>query len=329
MAFLMILVIVLALCFDLTNGIRDSSNIVATMISSRSLLPRNALLITALAEFAGPFLFGVAVAKTIVEDVIGKGTINLLILVAALTSAIFWNLFTWFLGLPSSSSHALIGGLVGAVVAGVGWHAILWPGLVKVLIALFTSPIIGLIAGYLISQLVIMICYNATPRVNLVFKNAQILTATALALSHGANDAQKTMGVITLGLVTAGYLTSFTIPIWVTIACAGMIALGTTLSAKRLIRTLGTKFYHIRPIDSFNTQLASAVVIIGASLLGGPVSTTQVVSSTILGVGAAERINKVRWGVVREIAIAWILTIPAAGLIGAGIYWATSHIWRM
>jgi PiT family inorganic phosphate transporter len=329
MTFLMILVIVLALCFDLTNGIRDSTNIVATMISSRSLLPRNALIITALAEFAGPFLFGVAVAKTIVEVVIGKGTINLLILVAALVSAIFWNLFTWFLGLPSSSSHALIGGLVGAVVCGAGWQVIQWPSLIKVLIALFTSPIIGLIAGYLISRLVVMLCRNATPRINLLFKRAQILTAVALALSYGANDAQKTMGVITLGLVTAGYLKFFTIPTWVIVACAGMVALGTTLSARRLIRTLGTKFYHIRPMDSFNTQLASAGVILGASLLGGPVSTTQVVSAAILGVGAAERVNKVRWGVVGEIATAWLLTIPATGLIGAGLYWAMRSLWRM
>ena len=329
MTFLMILVIVLALCFDLTNGMRDSTNIVATMISSRSILPRNALMLTALAEFAGPFLFGVAVAKTIVEIVIGNGTINLLILVAALISAIFWNLFTWFLGLPSSSSHALIGGLVGAVVCGAGWQVIQWPSLLKVLIALFTSPIIGLIAGYLISRLVVMLCRNATPRINLLFKRAQILTALALALSYGANDAQKTMGVIALGLVTAGYLKFLTIPTWVIVACAGMVALGTTLSARRLIRTLGTKFYHIRPMDSFNTQLASAVVILGASLFGGPVSTTQVVSASILGVGAAERVNKVRWGVVGEIATAWLLTIPATGLIGAGLYWAMRSLWRM
>jgi len=327
MTFLMILVIVLGLGFDLTNGMRDSSNIVATMISSRSFAPRNAMMITALAEFAGPFLFGVAVAKTIVESVIGKTTINMFILVAALAGAIFWNLVTSFLGLPSSSSHALIGGLVGALVSDAGWHVIQWPGLLRVLIALFTSPIIGFIAGYLISQLVAMICFNATPRINWVFKRAQIFTAIALGLSYGANDAQKTMGVIALGLVTSGYLTSFTIPIWVIAACAGMVALGTVVGARRLIRTLGSKFYHIRPMDSFNTQLASSVVILGSSFLRGPVSTTQVVSSTILGVGAAERANKVRWGVVQEIALAWLVTIPTTGLISAGLYWAMSHIW--
>ena len=325
----MILVIILALGFDLTNGMRDSTNIVATMISSRSLMPRYAMLITALAEFAGPFLFGVAVAKAIVEIVMGKGAINLFILVAALISAIFWNIFTWFLGLPSSSSHALVGGLVGAAVCGAGWQTIQWPSLVKVLVALFTSPIIGLMAGLFISRLVVRLCRNATPRINIFFKRAQILTALGLALSYGANDGQKTMGVIALGLVTAGYLKTFTIPTWVIVACAGMVAVGTTLSARRLIRTLGSKFYHIRPLDSFNTQLASAAVILGSSLVGGPVSTTQVVSATILGVGAAERVNKVRWGVVREIATAWLLTIPATGLISAGLYWAIHSLWRM
>jgi PiT family inorganic phosphate transporter len=326
MTLLMILVIVLGLGFDLTNGMRDSSNIVATMISSRSLLPRNAMMITALAEFVSPFVFGVAVAKTIVESVIGKTPINMFILVAALASAIFWNLFTSFLGLPSSSSHALIGGLVGALVSDAGWQVVPWPGLLRVLIALLTSPFIGFIAGYLISQLVSLICFNATPRVNWVFKRAQIFTAIGLALSYGANDAQKTMGVIALGLVTAGYLPSFAIPTWVIAACAGMVALGTVVGARRLIRTLGSKFYHIRPMDSFNTQLASSMVILGASFLRGPVSTTQVVSSTILGVGAAERLNKVRWGVVREIAIAWLVTIPTTGLISAGLYWAMNHI---
>ncbi len=326
MPFSLILVIVLGLGFDLTNGMRDSSNIVATMISSRSLSPRRAMMITALAEFTGPFLFGVAVAKTIVENVIGNTNINLLILVAALASAIFWNLFTSFLGLPSSSSHALIGGLVGALVSDAGWQVIQWSGLLKVGIALFTSPIIGLMAGYLISKLVIRICFNASPRVNGMFKRAQIFTAIGLALSYGANDAQKTMGVIALGLVTAGYLPSFTIPIWVISACAGMVALGTVVGAKSLIRTLGSKFYHIRPMDSFNTQLASSIVILGASFLHGPVSTTQVVSSTILGVGAAERINKVRWGVIQEIAIAWLVTIPTTGLVSAGLYWVIRHI---
>lgn len=322
----LIAVIALALTFDLLNGIRDSSNIVATMISSRSFSTRTALAITAAAEFAGPLIFGVAVARTIAGDLVEKGSINLEILVAALGTAILWNLLTGVLGIPSSSSHALFGGLIGAVATGVGWQAIHMAGIIKVLIALFTSPLIGLVFGYLITRLTLFLCWDASPRINWFFKRAQILTAVGLALSYGANDAQKSMGIITLGLVTAGYLEVFQVPTWVIFACVSMIALGTLLSGKKLIRTLGTKFYKIRPVDSFNTQLSSAIVILSASLLGGPVSTTQVVSTAIMGVGAAERMNKVRWGVAGEIATAWLLTIPSTALVGAGLYWAISHV---
>jgi PiT family inorganic phosphate transporter len=216
----------------------------------------------------------------------------------------------------------LIGGFVGAVVIDAGWQAIELGGLEKILIALFTSPIIGFVFGYIILRVTLMLSWNATPRINTLFKNSQLLTAVALALSHGTNDAQKTMGVITLALVTGGYLTVFAVPTWVILLCAGMIGLGTAVGGWRLIRTLGGKFYKIRPMDGFASQLAGAAVIIGASLVGGPVSTTQVVSSAIMGVGAAERVNKVRWGVAQEIAVAWLLTIPATALVGAGFYWA-------
>ena len=322
MTIYVIIVIVLSLIFDFLNGIHDSSNVVATMISSRAFSPKVALGITALANFFGPFIFGVAVAETIGHEVVAANSINTEVLVAALLSAIFWNLLTWYLGFPSSSSHALIGGFVGAVVIDAGWQAIEVGGLEKILIALFTSPIIGFIFGYIILRVTLILSWNATPRVNTVFKNSQLVTAVALALSHGTNDAQKTMGVITLALVTGGYLKVFAVPTWVIILCAGMIGLGTAVGGWRLIRTLGGKFYKIRPMDGFASQLAGAAVIIGASLVGGPVSTTQVVSSAIMGVGAAERVNKVRWGVAQEIAVAWLLTIPATALVGAGFYWA-------
>jgi inorganic phosphate transporter, PiT family len=246
-------------------------------------------------------------------------------LIAALVAAIFWNLFTWFMGFPSSSSHALIGGLVGAVVMSAGWGSIKLAGLEKVLLALFTSPFIGLIFGYVITRIIILASWNATPRINGFFKKSQIVTAISLGLSHGANDAQKSMGIITLGLVTSGFIPSFKVPIWVIFLCACMIAFGTSVGGWKLIKTLGTKFYKIRPIDGFATQLTSAIVILGASLFGGPVSTTQVVSSAIMGVGSAERINKVRWGVAKEIAIAWLLTIPATALLGAGTFWLISQ----
>jgi PiT family inorganic phosphate transporter len=323
---LIIAVIVLALGFDFLNGIHDSSNVVATMISSRALSPRLALGITAAAEFAGPLIFGVAVANTIGHEVVDARAISLQVIIAALLSAIFWNLLTWYLGFPSSSSHALVGGFIGAVVMGAGWTAVQIPGIVKIMIALFTSPFIGFGVGFLALRWIMRLSWNAKPRINEFFKRSQLVTALALALSHGANDAQKTMGIITLALVTGGFLQAFTVPLWVILLSGGMIALGTSVGGWSLIKTLGSKFYRIRPVDGFASQLASAVVILSASLVGGPVSTTQVVSSAIMGVGAGERVNKVRWSVVKEIATAWILTIPATAAIGAGLYWLAIRI---
>ncbi|KPL81674.1 inorganic phosphate transporter [Levilinea saccharolytica] len=324
MTTLVIVVIVLALAFDFLNGIHDSSNVVATMISSRAFSPRVALGVTAVAEFSGPFLFGVAVAKTIGHEIVAAETISTLVLVAALASAIVWNLLTWYLGFPSSSSHALIGGLIGSVSMAAGFQAIQMAGIEKILLTLFTSPIIGFVVGFLVLRLIYILAWNATPRVNGIFKRSQMITGIALALSHGANDAQKSMGIITLALVTGGYLQEFKVPIWVIVMCAGMIAFGTAVGGWSLIRTLGGKFFKIRPVDGFASQLASASVILTASLIGGPVSTTQVVSSAIMGVGAGERANKVRWHVAQEIITAWVLTIPASAAVGAGVYWLIS-----
>ncbi|HKJ26150.1 MAG TPA: inorganic phosphate transporter [Anaerolineales bacterium] len=326
MSTLVIVVIALSLVFDFLNGVHDSSNIVATMISSRAFSPRVALGTTAIANFFGPFIFGVAVANTIGHEIVASEAISTFTLIAALLSAIIWNLLTWYLGFPSSSSHALIGGFIGSVLIGAGYRAILQEGLEKVLVALFASPIIGYIFGFIVLRIIFALAKNATPKINNVFKRGQIVTAIALALSHGTNDAQKTMGIITLALVTDGYLSEFAVPTWVVIICAGMIGLGTSVGGWKLIHTLGGKFYKIKPIDGFASQLAGAVVIIGASLVGGPVSTTQVVSSTIMGVGAAERANKVRWNVAQEIAVAWLLTIPATALLGAGFYWLVTTL---
>jgi PiT family inorganic phosphate transporter len=322
---LIVLIIILALAFDFLNGIHDSSNIVATMIASRAFSPRTALGMTAVANFLGPFIFGVAVAETIGNEVVDSTAINLLVILTALLSAIIWNILTWYLGFPSSSSHALIGGLIGAVLVGAGWEAILLPGLLKVLFTLLTSPIIGFIFGYLFLKILLLLSWNATPKVNMVFKRSQFFTSLSLALSHGTNDAQKTMGIITLTLVTTGVLESFVVPEWVVFACASMIALGTAVGGWKLIRTLGGKIFRIKPIDGFASQLSSSVVILGASLIGGPVSTTQVVSSSIMGVGGAERMNKVRWSVGKDIVTAWALTIPSTALLAAGLYWILSH----
>jgi len=318
--------IILALAFDFLNGIHDSSNVVATIISSRAMTPRLALGATAVANFIGPFVFGVAVATTIGHEVVEASAINGNVIMAALLSAIVWDLLTWWLGFPSSSSHALIGGILGAVIVGAGLQAIELRGLEKILIALFASPLIGFVFGFIALRVILALSWSATPKINAWFKRGQVLTGLALALSHGTNDSQKTMGIITLALVTGGFLDAFQVPLWVIVLCASMIALGTAVGGWKLIRTLGAKFYKIKPVDGFATQLTSALVILTASLLGGPVSTTQVVSSAIMGVGSAERKNKVRWGVAQEIATGWLLTIPATALMGAGVYWIVMKI---
>jgi len=326
MPFLLIVIIVIALVFDFLNGFHDASNIVATMISSRAMSPRSALLISAVAHFAGPFLFGVAVAKTIGSEVVDPAAITSAVIIAALSSAILWNLFTWYFALPSSTSHALIGGLVGAVVVAAGFQTINLKGLEKVLIALFISPILGLVLGYLVLKLIYFFARGASPRINTIFKRSQLGTSLALALSHGTNDAQKTMGIIAMAMVTTGYTSEFHVPWWVIALSAAAIALGTASGGWRLIETLGGGFYKIRPVHAFGSQLTSAAVILGAAVLGGPVSTTQVVSSSIMGAGSADRVSKVRWTVARDIAVAWLLTIPVAALLAAGIYFLVDLI---
>jgi inorganic phosphate transporter, PiT family len=225
------------------------------------------------------------------------------------------------LRLPSSYSHALVGGFVGAVLVEAGWQALQLRGLMTILISLFVSPVIGFAMGWLVLTLLLRLSWRASPKVNNVFKRSQLVSVIALALGQGANDSAKSMGMITLALMIEGYLKIFVVLPWVQLVCAAALALGTAFGGMRLIRTVGGKYYKIRPVDGFATQLASAGVIIGASLVGGPVSTTQVVSSSIMGAGASERINKVRWGIGRSIAIAWLLTIPSSALLSAGIYW--------
>jgi PiT family inorganic phosphate transporter len=317
----LVIVIALALFYGFLNGVRDAANIVATMISSRAFTPRTALTIAAIAEFAGPFLFGVGVAKTIGAETVDAGALTLTVIIASLLGAIVWNIVNGIIGLPGSSSHALIGGMVGAVVTAAGWGAIQMTGLTKVLIALFAFPVIGFAAGFLLTRLIYFLAQSASPRINDFFKRSQLVTAIILGLSHGTNDAQKSMGIITLGLVISGTLGMFEVPLWATVASAASMAIGTSLAGWRLIRTLGGKFYKIRPLHSFSTQLTSSIVILAASLLGAPVSTSHVVSSAIIGVGSSERISKVRWSVAGDIVTAWLITIPASALLAAGFYW--------
>ncbi|HNS51141.1 MAG TPA: inorganic phosphate transporter [Anaerolineae bacterium] len=326
MPVLLIVIIALALVFDFLNGFHDSSNIVATVISSRAMPPRMALAMTAVAEFCGPFLFGVAVATTIGSEVVDPAAISSAVIIAALGSAIVWNLLTWYFGWPSSTSHALIGGIIGAVGASSGLSTIRLAGLEKVLIALFASPILGFVVGYLVLKVTYFLARGAGPGINSAFRRAQVVTALGLALSHGTNDAQKTMGIIAMAMVTTGFTSSFRVPWWVIALSAGAIALGTAMGGWRLIKTLGAKFFKIRPVHAFGSQITSAGIILGAALLGGPVSTTQVVSSSIMGAGAADRLSKVRWKVGLDLVVAWILTIPISALVAAGLYLVVRQI---
>lgn len=320
MSTIIIILIILALIFAFLNGMHDSRNVVSTVVSSRAFSPGVALGITALAEFSGPFVFGVAVAQAIGRGIVDPEAVNERVLIVALASSILWSLVTWTIRVPSSSSHALIGGLLGAVSMQAGAQAVQVAGLLRILISLFASPIIGFVVGFIFLRIILALSWRATPRINEFFKNSQLLTAIALGISHGSNDGQKTMGIISLALFTGGYLSSFTVPLWVIVLSATALALGTTVGGWRLIHQVGGSFYKIRPLDGFTTQLASAVVIISASLAGGPVSATQVINSAIMGVGTAERASKVRWGIVQEIITGWIFTIPATGLLAAGIY---------
>ena len=321
-----IALVVVALVFGFLNGFQNSANIVATMISSRALRPRWALLLSALAHFCAPFIFGVAVATTIGRDVVNPQTITVSVVMAAAFSAIIWNLITWFFGLPSSSTHALVAGIVGAVTVAAGFDAIQRDGLLKVIFALAFSPLLGLIFGYLGMKLILFLARGASPRINWFFKRAQVLTAVGLALSQGTNDAQKTMGILAMGLVAGGVLPDFAVPWWVVALSAAAISLGIASGGWRIIKTLGARLYRLRPVDGFVSQGSSATVILGAALLGGPVSATQVVSSSIMGTGSAQRVSMVRWGVVGEILAAWVLTIPISALGAALLYYPINYL---
>lgn len=317
---LLIIFIAIALVYDFLTGIQNSANVVATVIASRAMSPRVALAISSLANFIGPFLFGVAVAETIGTEVVSEVAVTVPTAMAALLAAILWNIVTWWFGIPSSSSHAFIGGFVGSAVMGYGIYAIQIPGLTRVLLALLISPFLGFVFAYILMAIFLWIGRSLSPRVNQLFLKGQWITMISLGLSHGTNNAQKVMGIITFGLVAFGLLSEFDVPAWVTFISAGALALGTLFGGWRVIRTMGAGFYRIRAIHAFSSQIASTSVILGAALLGGPVSTTQVISSTIVGAGSAERINMVRWGLATQITMAWLITIPATFILGAIFY---------
>ena len=318
---ILVAVLGLAVLFDYINGFHDTANAIATSVSTRALKPQWAIAMSAVANFAGA-LTGTAVAKTIGAGLVTPQAEGGVVVAAALIGAIVWNLITWRLGIPSSSSHALIGGLLGATAAAAGFSAWLLPGILgKVLFPLVTSPIAGFVIGFVLMVIIFNVFRRAHPKtMNDRFRRLQVLSAAYMAFSHGSNDAQKTMGVMTLALVSAGVLTEFKVPLWVIVLAASAISLGTAAGGWRIIRTMGTKVVKLDPVHGFAAETTAATIIFGASTLGMPVSTTHVISSAILGVGSSDRFNAVHWGVARRIGIAWVLTLPASGLVAALSY---------
>jgi inorganic phosphate transporter, PiT family len=315
---LLIVVVVLAVGFDYINGFHDTANAIATSVSTRALRPSHAILMSATANFVGA-LTGTAVAKTIASGLATtpSGDAGQVIVAAALIGAITWNLVTWRLGIPSSSSHALIGGLIGAVIAASGTGALNGPGIFdKVLFPLVASPILGVVIGFGLMVVLLNLFRGAHPRkLNDRFRRLQVLSAAYMAFSHGSNDAQKTMGIITLALVAGGVLAEPTVPLWVILIAASAISLGTAAGGWRIIKTMGQRVVKLDPVHGFAAETTAATIIFGASHFGMPVSTTHVISSAIIGVGSSDRLSAVRWGVAGNIVIAWVLTIPASGAV--------------
>jgi PiT family inorganic phosphate transporter len=318
---ILIAVLGLAVLFDYINGFHDTANAIATSVSTRALSPRLAIAMSATANFVGA-LTGTAVAHTIGAGLITEQAEGGVVVAAALIGAIVWNLLTWRLGIPSSSSHALIGGLLGASAAAVGFGAWQMGGILgKVILPLFGSPIAGFAIGFALMVIIFHLFQRAHPKtMNDRFRRLQVLSAAYMAFSHGSNDAQKTMGVMTLALVSAGVLTEFKVPLWVILLAASAISLGTAAGGWRIIRTMGSKVVKLDPVHGFAAETTAASVIFGASILGMPVSTTHVISSAILGVGSSDRFRAVHWGVARRIGVAWVLTLPASGLVAALAY---------
>lgn len=323
---LLIVVVFLALSFDFINGFHDTANAIATSILTRALSVRNAIFLSAAQNFIGAMIWtGVAktIGKGIVDPKLVDGVSGQALVLAALIAAIFWNLFTWWKGLPSSSSHALIGGIAGAgIAAGGGFSVLNFSGIYKIFIALVTSPIAGLLVGAIFMKVVMNIFANQAPsKLNRYFKIFQVISANFMAFSHGSNDAQKSMGIIALALVVTGQMDALNIPLWVKISCAGAMALGTAMGGWRIIKTVGKKVASLQPVHGFVSETSAALVVIAATHFGAPVSTTHVVSSSIVGTNTSRGLSKVRWGIVGQIGLAWLMTLPVCITLGAGCYY--------
>jgi len=318
-------VVGLGLTYAFLNGMNDSGSLAAAVICTGAVGPRKALLLVAGAQLLGALTAGVAVAHTVGRGIVAPGAATAEAVATALAATILWGLLSAWLGLPSSSSHALVGALAGAVWAHAGLGAVSLQGIGRVLVVLFISPCLGFAAAFALMKLLYQALQDATPKAGARLERAQWLPTVLVAMGHGANDAQKAMGIVALGLSAAGALPAFEIPFWLQVAAAVAMAGGTSVGGTRVMRTVGLKLYRMRAIHGFAAQAASAIVVVGASLLGGPVSTTQVIGASIAGAGSAQRFSQVRWGVIGHIVTAWFLTIPAAGGLASVLYWLLVH----
>lgn len=326
-AFIMlVLVIFSALAFDYINGFHDTANAIATCVSTRALSVKAAIVMAAGLNFLGAMI-STKVAATIGKGIVDANNVTQMVVLAGVLGAIAWDLITWYYGLPSSSSHAIIGGIMGAAFAHAGIACLQWSGLQKIILALVISPIIGTIFGFLVMVAILWLFRNKSPHgLNKGFRHLQVLSAAFMAFSHGTADAQKSMGVITMALVSYGSLTVFAVPTWVKIACALAMGLGTAAGGWKIIKTVGRDFVKLQPVHGFCVETSSAAVILGASSLGMPVSTTHIITSAILGVGLSKRLTAVNWGVAQRILVAWVLTIPASALMAYVVYEVFSPI---
>ena len=328
MSFVLFVVFV-ALAFDFINGFHDAANSIATVVGTRVLTPKVAVAWAAFFNFVAAFSLETRVAKTIGKDIVNPAVVDPILIFAALIGAIVWNLLTWWLSLPSSSSHALIGGFAGAALVKAGPGVLVAKGLVKTVVFIVLSPVLGFVLGFLFFLAVTWIFRRARPEpLDKAFRKVQLVSAAAFSFGHGMNDAQKTMGIIAALLFSTGYLKTMDIPFWIVLICHAAIGLGTLSGGWRIVRTMGMRITQLKPVGGSCAEFAGAVTLIGASLGGIPVSTTHTITGAIMGVGSVRRFSAVRWGIARTIVIAWILTIPASAIVAAGVWLAASALSR-
>lgn len=323
---LLIIVVALALIFDVINGFHDAANSIATVVSTKVLTPFQAVIWAAFFNFIAFLVFGLHVANTIGKGIVHPNVVTLSVVAAGVSAAIIWNLITWWFGIPSSSSHTLMGGFVGAAIAHAGFQAVFYSEIMKIIAFIALAPIIGMVMSVLISYTVLFLCRNSSfGRVDKIFRRLQLFSAAAYSLGHGANDAQKVMGIIFVSLVAAGQAAATDqIPFWVVISCQSAMAIGTLMGGWRIVKTMGTKITHLRPFEGFSAETAGALTLFGTGIAGIPVSTTHTITGAIIGAGVAKRISAVRWGVTTNIIIAWLITIPISALVAAFLYYAFS-----